>query len=274
MNTKEYIASGILESYLLGALSQDEMTTVEADIVMYPELQEELRSIEDAMIQFAEANAKVPPAGTKDKIWDAIEKKPAQLTNTPIEHKAKNIPLRKETRLIIRQAAIWVLIISSLFLNVLFWSVTKDKKESIASLSEEVKKMKLQQNELSLLLENYKKQTGMMADTGMQTIVLHTVLKGHPMAATVYWSKDNGSVYVSVDALPMPPKGMQYQLWVMQDGKPVDIGVLPNDMVGKPDMQKIDKAVMNSQAFAISLEKEGGAPQPTAENIYVMGRVI
>ena len=59
----------------------------------------------------------------------------------------------------------------------------------------------------------------------------------------------------------------------MQNGKPVDMGLLPNSMVSVDGMQKVAKTVTNGQAFAISLEKEGGAPVPTMANIYVMGKV-
>ena len=75
-----------------------------------------------------------------------------------------------------------------------------------------------------------------------------------------------------LDGLPQPPKGMQYQLWVMQDGKPVDMGVLPNSIANTPAMQKVNMSVTSGQAFAISLEKEGGSPTPTMQNIYVMGK--
>jgi len=92
------------------------------------------------------------------------------------------------------------------------------------------------------------------------------------MAATIYWSKDKGEAYLAVDKLPEPPKGMQYQLWVIQGGKPVDMGVLPNSLIAASSMQKVSKQVMSGEAFAISLEKEGGSPVPTMENIYVMGK--
>ena len=110
----------------------------------------------------------------------------------------------------------------------------------------------------------------MMADTGTQTIVMHTMLPGHAMAATLYWSKSNGNAYVSMDGLPQAPKGMQYQLWVIQGGKPVSMGVLPNDMANTPAMQKVAMQVTDGQAFAISLEKEGGNPTPTT--VYVLGK--
>ena len=127
---------------------------------------------------------------------------------------------------------------------------------------------------LALMVDRYTRGRDMMADTSMQTIVMHTVLKGHPMAATLYWSKDKAEAYVMMDALPEPPKGMQYQLWAIQGGKPVNMGVLSNEMANTPAIQKVGKPVASSEAFAISLEKQGGSPSPTTQNIYVMGRSI
>ena len=54
------------------------------------------------------------------------------------------------------------------------------------------------------------------------------------------------------------PTGKQYQLWAIVDGKPVDAGVI-NNCIGLCKMKKIDHA----EAFAITLEKEGGSPTPT-----------
>ena len=133
-------------------------------------------------------------------------------------------------------------------------------------------KLQGEQKQLADLVNNSEKNKVMMSDTGMQTIVMHTMQPGHPMAATLYWSKAKGEAYVNVDGLPQPPKGMQYQLWVMQDGKPVDMGVLPNSIANTPAMQKVNMSVTSGQAFAISLEKEGGSPTPTMQNIYVMGK--
>jgi anti-sigma-K factor RskA len=65
---------------------------------------------------------------------------------------------------------------------------------------------------------------------------------------------------------------MQYQLWVIQGGKPVSMGVLPNSMANTPSIQKIGMRIESGEAFAISLEKAGGSPTPTMEQIYVLGK--
>ena len=275
MDTREYIESGILEAYILGALTQDEQILVEANIAQFPELADELLAIETAMQQFAATLATDPPTGLQDKIWNSIQTN--AVDKESVAPKAKLIPLQpqaeaeKGKKLEWRYAAAVAALIGSAFLNILLWQQGKQSKADAVALTSKVDTMQQQQQQLVAQLSNFNKEKSMMADTAMQTVVMHTTQPGHPMAATVYWSKKEGVAYVSVDALPAPPAGMQYQLWVMQDGKPVDMGVIPNDIASTPQMQKMAKSVTTGQAFAISLEKAGGSPSPTMANIYVMG---
>ena len=272
MNTREYIESGILEAYLLGSLTKEETRQVEADVAMYPELKEEMKAIENAMQLFTTSLAKELPAGLDNKIWAALQ---FASPNAGDGHTApKVIPFTPEYRKPARWqlAAIWIGLVGSLLLNAFLFKQGQNTKSDREELSAKVFMLEHEQKDLAYLLSEYQKNKTMMTDTSMQTIVMHTVQPGHPMAATVYWSKNNGVAYVSVDGLPAAPKGMQYQLWVMQDGKPVDMGVISNDMPSTPAMQKVIKSVTTGQAFAISLEKEGGSPSPTMANIYVMGK--
>ncbi len=62
---------------------------------------------------------------------------------------------------------------------------------------------------------------------------------------------------------------MQYQLWAIADGKPVNAGMYTEEKDSKIALANIPKA----QAFAITLEKKGGSPVPTMENMYVMGEI-
>ncbi len=272
MNTSEYIESGILEAYALGALSTEQAKQVEADIALHTELKEELQAIENAMQSFTTVFAKELPAGLDNKIWGALQYASANAGN--VQAVPKVIPFTPEYRKPAqwRYAAIWAGLIGSVALNAFLWADRNKENTENNALSYKIDHIQSDQKQLADLVSAYEKNKIMMADTGMQTIVMHTMQPGHPMAATLYWSKAKGEAYVNVDGLPAPPKGMQYQLWVMQDGKPVNMGVLPNSMASTPAMQKVGMSVTNGQAFAISLEKEGGSPTPTMQNIYVMGK--
>ena len=272
MNTREYIESGILEAYALGALSQQEAAQVAADVAMYAELRMELDAIENAMQAFTATLATELPAGLDNKIWGALSY--ASANKGDVKSEPKVIPFTPEYRKPIRwqYAALWIGLVGSLAANIVLWTRNTNDNAEKTALNYRMDKLQGEQKQLADLVNNYEKNKVMMSDTGMQTIVMHTMQPGHPMAATLYWSKAKGEAYVNVDGLPQPPKGMQYQLWVMQDGKPVDMGVLPNSIANTPAMQKVNMSVTSGQAFAISLEKEGGSPTPTMQNIYVMGK--
>jgi hypothetical protein len=275
VNIKEYIESGILEAYALDSLPPDEAKEVVANLVRYPELQQELEKVENALTQYAVSFSQAPPPDLEDKIWNTIQAGNEDKVTSNVEKEGPRVipfPSEGAQPTQWKFAAAVAVLVGSVAMNVILWN--KDNKSSVetASLITRVDSMNNRQHELALLLDGYRKAKDMMSDTDMQTIVMHTMQKGHAMAATLYWSKSKGEAYVSVDGLPAPPPGMQYQLWAIKDGKPVDMGVLPNDMANTPSMKKVGMPVNGGDAFAISLEKSGGSPVPTMENIYVLGK--
>ena len=275
MNTKEYIESGILEAFVLGALSADESRQVNAEIARYPDLLHEVRDIEDTMYRYLQLFSVNPPFALQARIEQALPgiKSNAGGNNAPDIVRSKTIPINPDYRkqpIIWRNAAAVIFLIGSIALNYYFWNQGNHERQERTALNEQMTRIQTEQKKLTDLVNDYRSSKAMMADTGIQTIVMHTVLPGHPMAATLYWSKGNGEAFVAMDALPKPPEGMQYQLWVIQKGKPVSMGTLPDNMVNSPVMQKVGMQVTTGEAFAISLEKRGGNPTPTA--VYVLGK--
>ncbi len=275
MDIKAYIESGILEAYVLGSLTEQEAKEVHVNMSRYPEVAAEVHAIEDAMLKVAQAQAVTPPAMLQDSVWNAINATTRNAGNGTAEMPPmpRIIPLHADRRSqhVWKYAAMIAMLVSSVVLNFILWQQASEEREERIVLAGKMDKLQGEQRQLANQLGNFEKAKTMMADTGMQTIVMHTMLQGHPMAATLYWSKAKGEAYVAMNALPEPPKGMQYQLWVIQGGKPVSMGTLPNDMANSPEIQKINMQVMAGEAFAISLEKEGGNPTPTA--VYVLGKV-
>ena len=86
----------------------------------------------------------------------------------------------------------------------------------------------------------------------------------------VYWNAKEKATFLSIQNLPDAPKGKQYQLWAIVDKKPVDAGVFINDVTAMSPM----KGFENAQAFAVTLEKEGGSLTPTMDEMYVLGTVL
>ncbi len=271
MNIKEYIESGILEAYVLGALTEGERAAVEADMVMYPELVQEVAAIEAAMQSFAEANAEEPPAHMQQQIWNAIQQQAAP-QSVPEPQSAKEeakpqpkvvefVPPAAPARPSWQRAAVWAAVAVSVLTNFMLLSQRNKTKEEIAQMTSQMDSLKASQQQV---LAEYKKGRDMLVDTSMKTVVMRSMQPGKEMTGMMFWSKTTGESYLTIHAMPMPEKGKQYQLWVIQDGKPVSMGMIDNNLVANAGMMyKIPMQVKGGQAFAISLEKEGGNPTPT-----------
>ena len=102
-------------------------------------------------------------------------------------------------------------------------------------------------------------------------------MKGMPPSpssyATVYWDTTSKDAYLLINNLPAPSTEMQYQLWALLDGKPVDLGMIDSEFFVKQNRLLLKaKNVQNAQAFAITLEKKDRSNTSTPEGeIYVAG---
>jgi anti-sigma-K factor RskA len=88
--------------------------------------------------------------------------------------------------------------------------------------------------------------------------------------AVIVWDKDRKNGVLQLDNLPPPGPGKDYQLWVIdpKNPQPVSAGVLTVLNNGPIRTSFWPRGPIGSaSAFAISLEKTGGAPKPEGEII-------
>ena len=276
MNSKEYISSGILESYILGHASPEEAGILECVMKNNTEVREAFEEAQKTIEMLATAQAVTPPNDLKSKIWDRIQQQekvelPVEKQIIPIQTNVQQSPVKAEIRETKSEKkgnwknfaiAASLLFLVSTGAN-LYWM------SSQSELKEEMANMKNENQSKNLAIQNMQQKLDVVANPDMKKIVLAGVEK-HPEAkAIVLWDANSKDVYLSVNNLPKAPEGMQYQLWAIEDGKPVSAGMYSEDKDMKIALANITKA----QAFAITLEKKGGSEAPTMENMYVMGGV-
>jgi len=276
LNSKEYISSGILESYILGHASPEEAGILECVMKNNTEVREAFEEAQKTFEMLATAQAVTPPNDLKSKIWDRIQQQekvelPVEKPIIPIQTNVQQSPVKTEIRETKSEKkgnwknfaiAASLLFLVSTGAN-LYWM------NSQSELKEEMANMKNENQSKNLAMQNMQQKLDVVANPDMKKIVLAGVEK-HPEAkATVLWDANSKDVYLSVNNLPKAPEGMQYQLWAIEDGKPVSAGMYSEDKDMKIALANITKA----QAFAITLEKKGGSEAPTMENMYVMGGV-
>jgi anti-sigma-K factor RskA len=267
LELKDIISSGLLELYILGLTSQDESMQVQQWIKQFPEVQKEIDSIQDAMESYALAHAMQPDQSVKQKILDQLSDSTSQKSAVVVP--SHQINERSKVHNISSYfkwaaAACFILLIGSLIINYTWYNKYRSASADLQVAQSELNKQK----EIAAAMS---KDMDVVTDKNS----LPVVLKGTPHApdalAKVFWMKNTGEVYVDPTNLPNPAAGKQYQLWAIVDGKPVDAGMISTQK-GVYKIQKM-KSFGKAQAFAITLEKEGGSPTPTMEEMYVIAEI-
>jgi anti-sigma-K factor RskA len=104
--------------------------------------------------------------------------------------------------------------------------------------------------------------------------LVRTTLAGLPPAANAralaLLSPSRGTLVLSATGLPAPPAGRTYQLWAIVGSQAVSAGVFTPDADGLSRV--ITSVAFNGPpvALAVTLEPEGGVPQPTGPK-YLLG---
>lgn len=270
MNTEAYIASGILESYVLGIATEEEVLVVEKLAQEHPEIQQEIVLIQEALEAYALTHETEVPTELKSKVMAAIAREASDNHEEKIEEEVFVKPLyppKKPAGMSLWAIAASALLVLSLAGNWLLFGRWKNTEEQVAVL--ESKNLQVaQQNQV--LKASYQQEVGILQSGLFQAVAL----KGQPIApeakVMVYWNKKNSEVYVASLQLPTVPAGKQYQLWAIVDGKPVDAGMIENDTL----LLKM-KSFPKASAFAVSLETKGGSTTEAGPkgDIFVMGAV-
>lgn len=88
--------------------------------------------------------------------------------------------------------------------------------------------------------------------------------------AKVFWSEKAKRGFVVAANLEPLAAGRQYQLWVFDKGKPVDAGVFDADEDGRALFESKDlSAIAAAENFAVTIEPQGGVPQPTGPIVLI-----
>ena len=254
MEQQDIISSGLLELYAVGVATPEETLEVERWRDMYPEAASELLRIEDAMKIYAMANGVMPPGDLRQKILSEL---PFQ---RPGNTKVFSIsPVRRALA-----AVAIIVLIGSVLLNITLYAKYVRAEKLFASSQKQF-------NDQRADYVNIQRDMYVVQNKHSEPVALRGLEAAPDAAAKIFWMKNTGDVYIDPSNLPPAPDSMQYQLWAIVDGKPVDAGMIERDPSKKFRIQKM-KSFGRAQAFAVTLETIGGQPEPKGK-MYVMGEI-
>ena len=246
MDIQKYISSGIIESYVMGLCNEAEEKELETLRTQYPELNSAILSFESEMEKNMLRQSTLPDEATDYKILTLIDdlKKPAAVI--PIQEKKNN------WRHILSIAASVLLLISAGF-NYYLYQQTKNNKSAETTVS-------LPASDYEIM----KKPS--ITPVAMYGYGFHAICR-----CTMFWDKATGKAYIMIHHLPKSSAAKSYQLWAMIDGKPVNVGIIDDEIRGR--FIEMTNLPSSANAFTVTLEKAGGALTPTESEIYLTGKI-
>jgi anti-sigma-K factor RskA len=279
MDNKEYISSGKLEAYLLGILPAQEQEEVENMLKNSDYVRNEYDSIEETLNTYINEYSVAPSEKLRDKILKAVSNIPEE---KDIE---RTISSNTETISSVRNYTNWAIAATVAMLLSIGLNVFLGMKLHNAQLSSliQLKNKEYADSLTEVALKNYgasltdsmtaihaeiiqkSADLAILKDPMYKMISLKGVNKSLNARALVCWCPGAKKLFIEVNNLPNPPDTMQYELWAVINGKPVNAGMIVN---GK-GLHKMND-IANASAFAVTLEKKGGSAVPHGE-YYLMG---
>jgi len=266
MDVKEYISSGIVELYVIGSLSKEEAKEVEQMAAAHKEVADEIRKTQELIDGYAMLHQRNPPTQLRAQI---MEKLGAGVVNeAKLEARIKNIYANSVAYKYLVAASVAALFITTFF-SYFFYSKWSDAETDYTAMLKEKAVMVTNIEEVKYDLENRYHDLLILRDRENRMITLNAMDSTKKFMARVYWNGTTRKAYIDVQMLPTPPDSMQYQLWAIKAGQPIDAGVF--EMGDNMGVQEL-KQVMGADQWAVTLEKKGGSPVPTMNQMYLISK--
>ena len=270
---KAYIESGILELYVLGDVTPEERARVETMAKKHPAVKAELDEIERSLELYAEKNAIEPSEKLRSRVLNNLvvnlgDDRTFKSARTAAQEDDWTIPIiraRSNTFFKYAFAACLALLIVSIVALIGVYNKLQQSNNLVASLQSQNQRFA---NQANLMDKEFK----VFRDPSFKMLKLQGTPKSPSSMLMIAWSPVKKKVMIDMMHANMPAndKDHQYQLWAMVDGKPVDLGVFDSDTTSK-DMKEM-KSIASAEAFAVTLERRGGSPTPTMDQMMVIGK--
>jgi anti-sigma-K factor RskA len=264
VNIKEYILSGIVESYVLGLASPEERAEFERMCLEYPDLVAARTEFELTLEKQLLRDVSAAPRDVKEKLMSLVNEE-SSINQTKIITMQNSNANRGTSSMRWVAAASVILLLGFGFLAYRYYSQVEELKTSNQSLAAEKNAADSASNQLAA--EN-KLMKELIENPNVAAVNMVPTTPGNP-SASIYWDSTSSNVYMVVKNMPSLPSDKQYQLWALIDGKPKDLGLF--DIGDKKVILKMNNT-QKADAFAITIENRGNTGGPNLGQLQNMGK--
>ena len=247
---QKFLASGLLDKYLIGATTASETVAVESFILKHPEVKEEYDLLQERLEIAAKTQAVRPPSYTLDVILDAINEKPV-------------IHLQPQ-----RKVSAWFSIAASVAALIFAGTAYKlyDKNQDLLNenntIAEEIFDLRDDIQENNSKLDDVMRQFMKLNNPETEKYVLRGNDRAEDLKTVAYINPIEKSSLIDVVSLPEISQEQSYQLWAQKQDKMVNLGILDIEDRKLKSVPYIEDAL----SLNITIEPKGGNGNASLEN--------
>lgn len=255
MDKEQFLASGLLEQYVLGLTSTQETAEVERWLRQHPELKEEVSAMQGALEKYSLAQGIKPPPHLKSKILHQIDSDgPENLLQVEPNNQSALLIRRSWTRFVwpaIAAAATVALVFTLLRNNAMVHDL-RDAQEELVQTK-------------AVCEEEAQRFQAFIQHPATKKIMIKGVERAPDLAVAVFWNPEEKLAFVDTSTLPSaPPASKQFQIWADVEGEMINLGLLKS---APQDTLLPIAFLQKAESLNITLEPEGGSPHPHVEDL-------
>lgn len=146
----------------------------------------------------------------------------------------------------------------------------------VSNLSGTIEQQEAQITQLKSELDKQDELLSVLAAKEVRLVTMGGLEPSPEGYGKIVWDPEKRQAILQLANLPAPPKGKDYQLWLIKGNQnPISAGVFnfkqpSNDLFFKVE-QLNESPSPQENTFAVTLEPEGGVPQPTGD-MFLLGK--
>lgn len=253
----------LFDEYVLGVLEGEDLRAVQAHLETCAECS---RKVEQARARMALLGLAAPPATpsptARQHLLEGLH---------PPARKPGAVPIRASSRSwatlgIGALAAAVILACLAAFLLI----SNRRLRLRLEALQSSQEQSQAAERRQQAAVKNARAVMDVLTSPGTMKVSL-AALQARPVPqGKAFYNPEKGLVFYAAN-LPSLPAGRTYQLWLLPlNGKPVSAGIFKTDKTGNGQiLLPLLPRGISAKAFAVTVEPEGGRPQPTGKMVLM-----
>lgn len=239
-----FLASDLLEKYLLGETTKEEAQQTERYIAMYPEVRRDYEELQKNLQLFAQQYAMPTPEGLKEVILSAAKQE-------------KRLGRRFYRYAVAAAVAIMLFAGTSYFL----WDQNRTLQEENTLVNKQIKYL---ESNMMNQLEDMRNQFIVLNNPDTRKVEVKGQKEAKDLKAIAYINPVKKLSYINVGKVPHLPENQVFQLWAEVNGELVNLGVIKEF----EDKDKLLALPYGDKAIGyITVEPAGGNTSPSVDHI-------